>query len=265
MTLLKREIAPILPDAWAAIDNEARRALKLKLAGRKVVDVKGPYGWTLSSVNTGKLQLLDAEPTPGVNVGVRQVQPIVELRTPFELQLMELDSICRGDESPNLDAVAEAADRIARAEDGAIFQGFAAGSIPGLLGSLSAEPIPFGESPEERLAAVVQARRTLQRADVDGPYALVVGEAAHAAILQAADDGYPLVKRLSSLLEGPLIRADVLDGGVLVSLRGGDFELTIGQDISIGYVSSDRHTAELFMASSFTFRVLEPDAAVALS
>ena len=35
MDLLKRTLAPILPEAWKAIDEEARRVLKLNLAGRK--------------------------------------------------------------------------------------------------------------------------------------------------------------------------------------------------------------------------------------
>ena len=55
MDLLKREKAPLTDEAWQQVDDEARRVLKLSLAGRKVVDFSGPHGWTLGAVNTGRL------------------------------------------------------------------------------------------------------------------------------------------------------------------------------------------------------------------
>ena len=50
----------------------------------------------------------------------------------------------------------------------------------------------------------------------------------------------------------------------LLSARGGDYELTLGQDVSIGYAFHEKHEVELYVTSSFTFRVLEPAAAVHL-
>ena len=56
MDLLKREHAPITDEAWEQVDDEARRVLKLHLAGRKLVDFSGPHGWKLGGVNTGRLE-----------------------------------------------------------------------------------------------------------------------------------------------------------------------------------------------------------------
>ncbi|MEP7220172.1 MAG: family 1 encapsulin nanocompartment shell protein, partial [Bacteroidota bacterium] len=67
MDLLKRDHAPILEDAWDAIDNEARRVLKLNLAGRKLVDFNGPFGWQYAAVNLGRLELLKNQPLAGVS------------------------------------------------------------------------------------------------------------------------------------------------------------------------------------------------------
>jgi len=50
----------------------------------------------------------------------------------------------------------------------------------------------------------------------------------------------------------------------VLSLRGGDFVLDCGQDLSIGYLQHDARTVRLYLEESFTFRVVEPDAAVAL-
>jgi uncharacterized linocin/CFP29 family protein len=51
---------------------------------------------------------------------------------------------------------------------------------------------------------------------------------------------------------------------VVLSLRGGDFQFDSGQDLSIGYLDHDADVVRLYIEESFTFRVLEPDAAVAL-
>jgi len=264
MKLLKRHLAPILPEAWEAIDAEACDALHVALAARRVVDVSGPHGWELASVSTGKLDLIDAEPSDGVKAGVRRVNPIVELRIPFELKIMDLDSISRGAEDPDLDAVGEAARKIARAEDTAIFNGFAAGGVQGILETAPHDPIPFGKSPEAHLEAATKARQALVSSGIGGPYALVLGRRPYNQVMQAAEDGYPLTKRLNQILEGPIVESDVIEGGLLMSTRGGDFELTLGVDFSIGYVSSDREKVELYLTSAFAFRTLEPAAAAAL-
>lgn len=265
MDLLKREIAPITPEAWAAIDQEAVSLLKVKLAARQLVDVDGPHGWKLGAVNTGRLKLLDNEAAPSVGAGVRQMQPLIEFRVPFTLDLMEMDSISRGLDSPNLDSLREAVERIALAEDRTVFHGFVDAQIKGILESSSHHPISFGDTPEDRFAAIVQAWQVLQHAGVGGPYGLAAGNDMHLAILEAAEDGYPIVRRIQELLQGPIVRTDVLEGGVLVSRRGGDFKLTLGQDLSIGYASSDRDQVELYLTGSHTFQALEQDACVELS
>jgi len=50
-----------------------------------------------------------------------------------------------------------------------------------------------------------------------------------------------------------------------VTTRGGDFELSIGQDISIGYLSHSDSTVQLYLQETFVFRVLTTEASVALS
>jgi len=52
MNNLKRELAPLSTAAWKQIEAEATRVLKLKLAGRKLVDFDGPLGPTAAAVNS---------------------------------------------------------------------------------------------------------------------------------------------------------------------------------------------------------------------
>jgi uncharacterized linocin/CFP29 family protein len=265
MDLLKRQLAPILAEAWKVIDDEARRVLKLNLAGRKVVDFHGPHGWAFASVNTGRLDLLPEQPVADVSAGVRVVQPLVELRTPIILDIMELDSTARGGDNPDLGAVVRAAEKMARTEDAAIFHGYRSGKIIGIIEASQHPPVRVGATTDWP-KAIVLAKETLRGAGVGGPYALVLGPRAYDELSVASEDGYPMRKRIErQLIDGPFVWAPALEGAVLMSLRGGDFELTVGQDLSIGYAYHEKHSVELYLTESFTFRVLEGAAAIWLT
>ena len=264
MDLLKRESAPILPEAWAAIDAEARRVLAANLAGRKLVDLDGPHGWQLAAVNLGHLELFRDEPIPDVHVGKRIVQPLIEFRIPIHLEIMELDYIARGAKDPVLDEVRIAAEKAARAEDSAIFNGYKEAGIAGILDSSPHPPLAMPRSGADYVSVAVQAREVLHAAGVNGPYGLAGGRKALAALSAATQEGYPVEKRVQEILGGPIVLAPALEGMVVLSVRGGDFVLTVGQDLSVGFAHQEKHVVELYLTESFTFRVLEPAAAVAL-
>lgn len=264
MDLLKRELAPILPEAWKLIDAEASRVLRLNLAGRKLVDFKGPFGWSHAAVNTGHLRGLDDLAAIEVAVGLRAVQPMLEIRTRLRLDVAELDAVARGCDNPDLSEVVKAAERIARAEDHAIFNGYEPGGIAGILASSPHAPVIVREATAWPVS-VARAKEVLRMAGVSGPYALALGPKAYSEISAGNEEGYPIREHITrQLIDGPLIWAPALDDAVLLSTRGEDFELTIGQDLSVGYAYHERHTVELFLVESFTFRVLEASAAVAL-
>jgi len=263
MDMLKRELAPVVPEAWDAIEEEAGRVLKLNLAGRKLVDVDGPKGWGFAGLSTGRLKILDDKPVPDVHAGVREVLPIVELRTPVVLDLMELDSVERGGD-PDLSPVAEAAERIARAEDNAIFNGYGEAGIRGIIPSFPGRAQTVSEAPLAYLEALIHGRETLRGKGIGGPYALALGSQPYQDLARAADDGYPVIKRVEEITEGPVVHAPALSGGLLVSTRGGDYGLTVGQDYAVGFVAADRNNVELYLTVSFTFRVREPEAALPL-
>jgi uncharacterized linocin/CFP29 family protein len=265
MDLLKRSLAPITTEAWAQIDDEARRVLALHLAGRKLVDFSGPHGWQLGGVNTGRLQHLEHDTVAGVGHAIRDVRPLVELRSPIVLPILELDYAARGARDLDLDPVIQTAERVASAEDTAIFHGFADGRIRGIIEASPHAPVAVGRALDWP-RALTAAKEVLRLAGVNGPYALAAGLEAYAELAATGDDGYPLRKRIEeNILDSEIVWAPAVKGGaVLMSTRGGDYELTVGQDLSIGYTGSDRAEVELYLTESFTFRVLEDKAAIFL-
>jgi uncharacterized linocin/CFP29 family protein len=264
MDMLKRQHAPVLPEAWEQIDDEARRVLKLHLAGRKLVDFSGPHGWKLGAVNTGRLSVRQGGIVPDVRYAVRVVQPLIELRSPFSMEILELDFAARGANDLDLDPVIDAAERVALAEDSAIFNGFKDANITGIVEASPHAPVEV-TSKIDWPRAIAQAKAILRTAGVNGPYALALGPKGYDELTAGSEDGYPLSERIETSLDVPLVWAPALAAGaVLLSTRGGDYELTVGQDLSIGYAVHDRDRVELYLTESFTFRVLEKKAAILL-
>lgn len=265
MSLLHRELAPISAAGWQTLDDEARRVLKTHLAARKLVDFRGPLGLDAAGVNTGRLEALKTPPQDGVAAARREVLPLVELRTEFELSRAELDAIDRGAADPELGPLQDAAKRIARAEDGALFHGYPAAGIQGIDQRSAHDAVSLEEDFELYPRAVATATRLLRNAGVDGPYAIALGPRCYAGLLQAtANGGYPILEMVRRAIDGPLVWAPAVNGAIVMSLRGGDFELTVGQDLSIGYTSHDARSVRLHFVESLAFRVLTPEAAVAM-
>src|SRR5258705_5516356 len=204
MNNLKRELAPISTSAWKQIDAEATRVLKLKLAGRKLVDFDGPLGPTAAAVNTGRREPLGRAPAADVEASRRQVLPLVELRSYFELVREEMDAVERGAKDPELQPLMDAATRIAFAEDTAIFHGYAAGGIQGIDQASSHSILPIPDDFQAYPHSIAEATRLLRGAGVDGPYAIAMGPRYYTGLTQAVGDcRYPVLNVVRKRVAGP--------------------------------------------------------------
>jgi uncharacterized linocin/CFP29 family protein len=265
MSPLLRELAPVTAEAWSMIEEEAKRTLKLKLAARKLVDFSGPLGWEASAVGVGRVGRLNEVPADGVEARLREVQPLVELRIPFELQREELEAAARGAKDAVLDPVRNAAGAAALAEDRAVFRGFAAAGIRGIAEEAATSKLTLSDDYQAYPGVVADAVNKLHLAGVEGPYGIALGPRCYTGLTKTTQGGYPVMEHVRRLLDGPIVWAPAVDGAVVLSLRGGDFELTVGQDFSIGYLEHTASAARLYLQESFTFRVLAAEAAVPLA
>ncbi|MFA7387829.1 MAG: family 1 encapsulin nanocompartment shell protein [Thiohalobacteraceae bacterium] len=265
MNDLYRELAPISSAAWAEIDAEAKRTLKATLAARKLVDFAGPLGWAASAISLGRSERLDAGPREAVEARLRTTQSLVELRAPFELSREDLEAVGRGAVDPNLDPVRDAARNIALSEDHAVFHGFAEAGIQGLVEAAGDHKCIITDDYAAYLGVVAEAAHRLRSAGVDSPLAIALGPRCYTGLSKTMIGGFPAIEQIHRLLDGPIISAPALDGALVMSLRGGDFELTVGQDFSLGYLDHTPTSVRLYLQESFTFRVLAPEAAVPLT
>jgi uncharacterized linocin/CFP29 family protein len=264
MNNLHRELAPISSAAWSQIEAEVARTFKRSVAGRRVVDVKGPGGTDLSGVGTGHQSSVVA-PGKDVDAKLYDVRCLVQLSVPFTLQRESIDSVERGSNDGDWQPAKEAAKALALAEDIAIFDGYKAAGIVGIREGSSNSPIGLPANIGEYPRAIAQALESLRLAGVEGPYSVLLGADAYTALGEASDQGYPIIQHLKRIENGDIVWAPAIEGGCVLSTRGGDYELHLGQDVSIGYASHTETTVQLYLRETLTFLMLTSEASVAVS
>jgi uncharacterized linocin/CFP29 family protein len=189
----------------------------------------------------------------------------VELRVPFRVARAELEAVDRGATDPDLDDLEEAARRLAHAENQTVFEGVKSANLTGIIAGSAHPPVALDAGFETYPRAVAWAVERLREIGVNGPYALALGAAEYTGVLETTEQGGPIAKHLERLLDGgPIVWGPGLEGGLVVSLRGGDFAFDSGEDISIGYSHHDEENVHLYFEETFTFRVNEPRAAIVL-
>jgi uncharacterized linocin/CFP29 family protein len=264
MNNLHRELAPISDAAWAQIEEETTRTLKRYLAGRRVVDVPSPGGLALPGVATGHL-LSITPPAEDIIASQREIKALVELRVPFELSRQAIDDVERGSDDSDWQPTKDAAKKIAYAEDRAIFIGYREANIQGIREGTSNPIETLPADVRDYPDAVAHALSQLRLVGVNGPYSVLLGAKEYTELAETRDHGYPVLEHVNRIVDGNLIWAPAIDGAFVLTTRGGDFELNIGQDVSIGYLSHTDAAVWLYLQETFTFRVLTSEASVALS
>jgi uncharacterized linocin/CFP29 family protein len=150
------------------------------------------------------------------------------------------------------------------AENTTVFHGNAAAGITGITEATPHDPLSHDGRPETLPSLVASGVDDLMRAGVQGPFALVLSADAWILVSGASEHGFPLRPHIAQIIEGPIVWAPGVSGAVLLSMRGGDFLLDVGQDLAVGYLTHDIEQVDLYLEESLTFRVVSPEAAVAI-
>ncbi|MFW5872471.1 MAG: family 1 encapsulin nanocompartment shell protein [bacterium] len=262
MDILKKSLAPITKEAWEAIEEQTRDVFKTNLTARKIVDIDGPKGIDYGAVSTGKLIIPESQPN-NLSYGINQVQPLIETRNLFSLNIWELDNASRGAVDINLDNLIEAAKKMAEFEEKVIYYGLKEAGIHGIVNS-SENTIKKPQDLEDLPRIIAEALDIFKINGIEGPFSLIINPKDWNDFFDSSR-GYPLNQRVGEMISGQFILAPYVSDMLLVSKRGGDMRMTIGQDLSIGYNSHDTKNVELFLTESFTFQVYEPNSFIVIN
>lgn len=263
MDILRKSLAPITQEAWEEINQQAKVVFQNVLTARRFADVEGPKGIAYGGVSLGRLDIDENQKPDAVNYGINRFQPLTEIRKSFKLNIWELDNAVRGAEDVDLEAMEKAAREIGEFEEKAIYLGFEKACIQGLKEITGHEKMKFPQESNDILKSLVAAISKMKASFVEGPYNLILGTEKWQN-LHTYSGGYPLNRQVVDLIGGEIILNPNVDEGFLVSARGGDFQLILGQDLSIGYESHNERDVQLYFTESFTFRTLEPAAVVVM-
>jgi uncharacterized linocin/CFP29 family protein len=215
-------------------------------------------------VGTGHLRAIAAS-GDGITAQQREANALVELRVPFELDRQMIDDVERGSNNSDWQPAKDAARMLAFAEDRAMFEGYDAAGIVGVRQGTSNPKKSLPADVREYPKAFAQALNQLRVVGVNGPYAILLGAECYTQLAETSDYGYPVLEHVKRLVEGKIIWALAIDGAFVVTTRGGDFDLRIGQDASIGYLSHTDRQVRLYLQETFTFLYLTSESAVAFS
>lgn len=256
---LARDDAPFDPEVWTALDDAMAETARSRLVGRRMLDVKGPYGLGLKTVP------LPDERGDGAMVAGRAM-PVIFLHEGFTMGTRDLAAFERDGIALDTCAVAEAARAIARAEDALVFHG--SEGAGGLLTSEGAASADLSSWDEVGQAAedIIRAITKLDDAGFPGPYALALAPVRYNRMLRLV----PQAKRteldhLRTMAADGVFKAPALDdGGVLVASTAHCASIVLGQDMHVGYVGPAGFEQELTVSESLCVLVREPRAICAL-
>jgi hypothetical protein len=129
------------------------------------------------------------------------VKALVELRVPFELDRQAIDDVDRGANDSDWQPAKDAARQIAFAEDGAIFEGYAAAGIGGIRQGTSNPIMTLPSDVREYPEAIAQGLSRLRLVGVNGPYSVLLGADAYTALAETSDQGYPVLEHVKRLVD----------------------------------------------------------------
>ena len=111
---------------------------------------------------------------------------------------------------------------------------------------------------------IARAITELRLAGVQGPYSVLLSADAYTAVAETSDHGHPILEHIQRLVDGKIIWAPAIDGAFVLTTRGGDFDLQLGSDVEIGYLTHDLASVTLYLQETFTFLDYTSEAAVSL-
>jgi uncharacterized linocin/CFP29 family protein len=260
MDYLNRSQAPFPSSVWQAIDEAAAQAARDRLTGRRFLDLEGPFGAGLTTIEVGNDDYC-RQPGPdeaGAVMGRSISLPM--LRKSFRLSIRRVAAHIENGQPLDLSPAQDAAEAVADREEEFIYRGQPAFGLSGLLTMEGRQQVPVSDwtAPDGALKDVLAAATRLDESGFRGPYALVLAPALYNNLfrLYPGTDVMGL-EHLRRLCTAGIYKA-AIDGGVLVDTRVG--VLILGQDLGAGYSSQDGVHYHLYLSESIVLRIDEPEA-----
>lgn len=247
-------------EMWEHIDEAAVEAARDLLTARRFLEVDGPYGAGLTSVEVGgESHARPAGAELAAAVASRALA-VPMLQQVFELSIRRVEGHLRMGLPLDLGPVEDAAEAVARREEDLIYFGIDELGLPGLMSAAgrNRQRCQDWGKVEQALNDVLAAVNRLDESGFRGPYALALSPARYSALFRRYEGSDMLqLDHLRRLCEGGVFKAPI-QGAMVVDPRVGT--LTVGQDLRVGYSGNDGTHYKLFASESLVLLIDEPAA-----
>jgi uncharacterized linocin/CFP29 family protein len=260
MDTLNRGQAPFPASIWQAIDAAAASAARDRLTGRRFLDLEGPFGVGLTTIEVGNDDYC-RQPGPdeaGQVMGRAISLPMI--RKSFRLSIRRVAAHVDNGQPLDLSLAQQAAEAVADREEELIYRGQPAFGLAGLLTMEGRQQVPGGDwtAPDRALQDVLAAATRLDESGYRGPYALALAPALYNNLFRLYPGSDVMgLEHLRRLCTAGIYKA-AIEGGLLVDTRVG--VLILGQDVNAGYSSQDGVHYHLYISESIVLRIDEPKA-----
>jgi uncharacterized linocin/CFP29 family protein len=250
----------VAPELVNKMEEAAVSAARDILTGRRIIDVDGPYGLGLTTLEVGNDDLC-REPGPGEASAVLSHAlslPMIYRR--FSLSRRRIAAFREMGQPLNLKVVEDAAQAVAMREEEFIYQGQPDFHLYGLLNVAGRNTLQGGDwsSVDQVLDNVIAAVNTLDSKGYRGPYGLALAPTLYNNLFRRYPGSDLLqIEHLKRLCTRGIVKANI-DGGVLVAKDVGS--IVLGQDLQIAYLSPDAAHDNFAVTESVVLKTEAPDA-----
>jgi uncharacterized linocin/CFP29 family protein len=242
------------------IEEAAIVAAREILSGRRIIDVEGPYGVGLTTVEVGNDDRC-REPGPeeaGAVVSHALSVPMIYRR--FAISKRRIAAFQETGQPLNLKVAEDAAQAVATREEDFIYHGQSDFRLGGLLTVEGRQNVKAGnwDNVDEVLGDVITAVNVLDGKGYRGPYGLALAPELYNSLFRRyAGSDLLQIEHLKRLCTRGIVKA-AIDGCVLVARDVGS--LVIGQDLQVSHLASDAAHEQFAVSESLVLKIEAPDA-----
>ncbi|KMQ53035.1 Bacteriocin [Chitinispirillum alkaliphilum] len=263
---LNRDDAPFGDEVWDTIDKTVVSVASNAMAGRKLLNVEGPYGLGMKSVSL-RDELIEGDEDE-LSVWSSRSIPLAMISSSFKIDGRDLGHYTRDGVLFDMREVVSSTLECARKEDELIFKGSEALGVKGLMntpGALSSELKPWRNigDPAESIALAVEK---LDKAGFQGPYSMALAPSLYNRLFRRYPGEEVLeIEHLSALVSDGIFKSSVLsEGGVLVASGAMYGSVVLGQDLLTAFEGPSGRSYVFVLSESVALRVNVPQAICAL-
>jgi uncharacterized linocin/CFP29 family protein len=255
MSYLNRQQASFGEDVWRLIDEAAVKAARQRLTGRRFLDVEGPYGPGLTTVEVGNDGYCRQPGPDEAGAVIGRAISVPMLRKSFKFSIRRLAAHIEMGQPLNVAPVEDAAEAVADREEETVYKGVPEFGLAGLLTAEGRNHHDGGDwsNLDQVLSDVIASVTRLDDEGFRGPYALALSPGLYNGLFRHYPGTNLLqLEHLRRLFARGIHKASI-EGGVVVDPRVGP--LLIGQDLSAGFINQDGIHYELYLSESIVLRL----------